>query len=94
VLDICLVPEMRGNGIGSWLLENVVEQAARLAAPVTLHVAVGNPARRLYERIGFRVVTQDPLNLFMEHAAGRNERRQKSSVGVASADQLSNPPTI
>ncbi len=66
VLDISLVPDVRGKGIGRRLLGNVLERAARLAAPVTLHVAVGNPARRLYEHLGFRIVTQDALNLFME----------------------------
>ena len=66
VLDIALVPDARGNGIGRWLLEKVLEEAARLAAPVTLHVGLGNPARRLYERLGFRAVSQDALNLLME----------------------------
>jgi GNAT superfamily N-acetyltransferase len=68
VLDIALVPDARGKGIGRGLLQTVLEQAARLGAPVTLHVALGNPARRLYERLGFRAVTEDALNLFMEHS--------------------------
>jgi len=66
VLDISLVPDARGKGVGGWLLQNVLEEADRLAAPVTLHVAAGNPARRLYERLGFRTVNEDALNLFME----------------------------
>ena len=66
VLDISLVPEVRGKGIGCWLVGKVLDDAAQLEAPVTLHVAVGNPARRLYERLGFRIVSQDALNLFME----------------------------
>jgi GNAT superfamily N-acetyltransferase len=66
VLDVCLVPDMRRKGVGRWLIETVIEKAGRLSAPVTLHVALGNPARRLYERLGFRVVTQDAMNLFME----------------------------
>jgi GNAT superfamily N-acetyltransferase len=66
VIDISLVPEMRGQGVGHRLLASVLDEAGRLGAPVTLHVAVGNPARRLYERLGFRIVKQDELNLFME----------------------------
>ncbi len=66
VLDISLVPEVRAKGIGRSLLEQVFERAGGLAAPVTLHVAVDNPARRLYERLGFRIVSHDALNFFME----------------------------
>ena len=69
VLDISLLPDMRGQGIGRWLLEKVIQQAARLGAPVTLHVAYGNPARRLYERLGFRIINEDAMNFFMERAA-------------------------
>ena len=66
VLDIALLPDARGNGVGRRLLEDVIDRATRLGAPVTLHVAVGSPARRLYERLGFRVVKEDPMNFFME----------------------------
>ena len=69
VLDIALVPEARGKGLGRRLLESVIEQAARLAAPVTLHVTVRNPARHLYERLGFRVISEDAMHVFMERAA-------------------------
>jgi len=66
VLDIALVPEVRGQGLGHRLLDNVIEQAARLGAPVTLHVGVRNRARRLYERLGFRIVAEDAMHVLME----------------------------
>src|SRR5262249_15456922 len=69
LLDISLLPDTRGQGIGRSLLETVLKEAARLDAPVTLHVAVGSRARRLYERLGFRIVTEDVMNLFMERPA-------------------------
>jgi GNAT superfamily N-acetyltransferase len=70
VLDVALVPDVRGQGVGTWLLEKVIDGAARLGAPVTLHVALGSPARRLYERLGFRVVKEDAMNHFMERPPG------------------------
>ena len=72
VLDIALMPDARGNGVGRRLMEDVIERAARLGAPVTLHVAVGSPALRLYERLGFLIVRQDPMNLFMERPATKS----------------------
>lgn len=55
VLDILIAPEWRGRGIGGALLAALLAQAG---CEVALNVAKGNPARRLYERLGFRV-TQD-----------------------------------
>jgi len=66
VLDISLLPEIRGKGLGRRLLANVIDEAAGLGAPVTLHVARRSPARRLYERLGFRIVNEDAMNAFME----------------------------
>jgi ribosomal protein S18 acetylase RimI-like enzyme len=66
VLDIALMPDARGKGIGRRLLEHVIAQASLRGAPVTLHVALQNRARRLYERLGFRIVAEDAMNLFME----------------------------
>jgi GNAT superfamily N-acetyltransferase len=66
ILDIALLPDVRGNGVGRRLLEHVIDNAARLGAPVTLHVAFGNRAQRLYERLGFRPLKHDGMNLFME----------------------------
>jgi len=42
--------DYRGEGIGSSLLRNAIEQCKR---DVALHVEKNNPAKRLYERIGF-----------------------------------------
>ena len=65
VIDISLLPAVRGKGFGRSLLTRVFEEADRLGAPVTLHVAVNNPARRLYDRLGFCYVADDGVNVFM-----------------------------
>jgi ribosomal protein S18 acetylase RimI-like enzyme len=54
VLDIALLPAFRGRGIGTKLLEAILEEARSSLRTVTLHVEQYNPARRLYERLGFR----------------------------------------
>ena len=55
VVDISLLPECRGRGIGAAILREVQRQAAAAGRGVTLHVEASNRARRLYERLGFRL---------------------------------------
>lgn len=53
VVDIALLPEFRGAGVGTRLLEEVLEEAGARGVAVTIHVERHNPATRLYERLGF-----------------------------------------
>ncbi len=53
VVDISLMPPWRGQGLGTALLEDVLDQAKSAGHAVSLHVEERNPARRLYERLGF-----------------------------------------
>lgn len=53
VLDITLLPESRGRGLGSQLLRELMTEADDRATALTVSVEVHNPARHLYERLGF-----------------------------------------
>lgn len=53
LIDISLIPARRGAGIGTAILEDMLDQARALGKSVTLYVEPPNPARRLYERFGF-----------------------------------------
>jgi ribosomal protein S18 acetylase RimI-like enzyme len=46
-----VLPEWQGQGIGTRVVSRVVQEAG--GVPVSLHVLKGNPARALYERLGF-----------------------------------------
>jgi ribosomal protein S18 acetylase RimI-like enzyme len=59
VLDIALVPDARGRGLGDLLLRGVLNRARAGGTRVTLDVEAANPARRLYARLGFREVLAD-----------------------------------
>ena len=61
-----LIETARGRGIGTALVEQVIADAEARAVPVRLGVLEHNPARRLYERLGFRVVHVEPPRLRME----------------------------
>jgi GNAT superfamily N-acetyltransferase len=60
-----LAPRLQGSGIGSGVLRELLEQCDRSGALVRLNVLQGSPARRLYERHGFTVEAEDPVDVFM-----------------------------
>ena len=66
LVDIALLPEFRGRGIGRHLLTNLQHRAKEAGKPLRLTVSTGNPAARLYERCGFRIVQADEMNARME----------------------------
>lgn len=53
VIDISLLPEWRGGGLGTALLRAVQAEAAAEGKMVSLHVDMTNPAQNLYRRLGF-----------------------------------------
>jgi ribosomal protein S18 acetylase RimI-like enzyme len=56
VLDIALLPAWRRLGIGGSCLRQLMAQAQAAGRTVSIYVEAGNPARHLYERLGFRAV--------------------------------------
>lgn len=66
IVDIALLPEFRGRGIGGRLLAPILAEADAAGATVTIHVERANRARRLYERLGFAVVADDHVYLTLE----------------------------
>lgn len=55
IVDVALLPEFRGAGIGTRVLGAVLDEAAARGVSVGLEVDLGNPARGLYEQLGFAV---------------------------------------
>ena len=65
LVDIMVLPELRGKGIGAAAIAQICATAAD--RPVRLEVNLMNSgARRLYERFGFRVTGQDDVQYLME----------------------------
>lgn len=70
LVDISLLPEYRGKGIGGGLIRGLIQHCDQAKLPLRLQVRVNNPALRLYERLGFRKTGEDQMYIQMEKAAG------------------------
>ena len=55
LMDITLVTEHRGRGLGRMLVQQLLDEAEQSRKFVSLHVEKANPAKRLYERLGFKL---------------------------------------
>ena len=66
LVDIALLPEHCGKGLGGALLDAINAEAAALGRTVSLRVEHTNPARRLYESRGFRETERSDIDAAME----------------------------
>jgi ribosomal protein S18 acetylase RimI-like enzyme len=55
-VSIGVNPNVRGQGVGEKLMRALIGEAARRGFGLCLSVRSENPARRLYERLGFREI--------------------------------------
>jgi GNAT superfamily N-acetyltransferase len=66
LMDIALLPECRGQGLGGRVMEALLSEARAAGLPLTIHVERMNRALRFYERLGFRVKEDKGVYLFLE----------------------------
>jgi ribosomal protein S18 acetylase RimI-like enzyme len=66
IVDIALLPEHRGSGVGTSLLSDLLAEADAAGKRVTIHVERFNPALHLSERLGFEVAEDKGAYLFLE----------------------------
>lgn len=69
IMDIALLPAFRGRGIGSGLLRALIAEADAGRRKLSIHVEAGNPARTLYDRLGFRPAGEHGIYVLMERPA-------------------------
>lgn len=66
LIDLALLPEFRRLGIGTTILKDLIAEANEKKLPLNFHVERLNPARRLYERMGFKLKEDKGMHFFME----------------------------
>ncbi len=58
IVDIAVLPAHRGKGLGTQAIAHCQSRCRNLQARLELQVNAANPARRLYERLGFRAMEE------------------------------------
>ncbi|WP_442506559.1 GNAT family N-acetyltransferase [Novipirellula sp. SH528] len=67
IVDIALLPPFRGKGIGRRIMRQILGEADKLHLPVRIHVEHNNPAKHLYDRLGFKKIDDTGVYFLMEH---------------------------
>jgi ribosomal protein S18 acetylase RimI-like enzyme len=63
---VAILPEHQNQGLGSEVVRDVLRSGAERGVPVGLSVLKVNPARKLYERMGFQIIGNDEFRYYME----------------------------
>jgi ribosomal protein S18 acetylase RimI-like enzyme len=66
IMDIAIAPAHRGRGIGTALLAALTDEARASGRKLSIHVEQNNPARGLYERLGFEPAGEHGVYVLME----------------------------
>jgi len=66
VVQLYIAKAFQRRGFATELLKRLLAEARESSLPIRLRVLAVNPAKRLYERLGFVVVESTPERHFME----------------------------
>ena len=78
LLDITLLPQFRGKGIGKHLLQRLIQRSNKVQKKISLHVMASNPALKLYLRLGFVHIKNDGFHYYMEREPGHHSKTSTS----------------
>lgn len=70
IAKIEISPKFQNQGIGTTILEKIIETLQRTEKPVRLQVLKVNPAKKLYKRLGFETVRENETHFIMKRSTG------------------------
>ena len=73
--NIFIIDKFRGNGVGSKVVTDFIDNYKDRTACLTLNVLWNNPAKGLYERLGFKFIRQEDQILRYEFSIGKHKSR-------------------
>jgi ribosomal protein S18 acetylase RimI-like enzyme len=71
IMDIAVAPEFRRRGVGTRLLRELMDEADASGRKLSIHVEQNNPARSLYDRLGFLPAGEHGVYVLMERPPSR-----------------------
>ena len=80
MVDFAILPEWRGQGIGTQVLQQLIHNTATNGAVFSLRVEKNNRALNLYKRLGFTIVSSDEISFEMEW------KPERPAAGVSTSD--------
>ncbi len=66
ILDITILPEERSRGIGTHIIQAILDEGRETRRPVQIYVESFNPSLSLFERLGFTRKEEEGFNLLLE----------------------------
>jgi len=66
ILDIALMPDWRGDGVGTAIIGAIQDYAGGRGKGADIFVERINPAKSLYDRMGFKVIREEEIYLEMD----------------------------
>jgi len=77
--SIEIAPDYQNRGIGTMLVQSLLDEGRSRGVPVELYVLKVNPAQRLYERLGFTIIRETETHHIMSFKPQRVTERSHDS---------------
>ena len=78
LLDITLLYQFRGKGIGTDLLQQLIARSNKTQKMLSLHVEASNPILKLYQRLGFIYIKNNGRHYYMERQPEKSSNPSSS----------------
>ncbi len=69
IVDIVLLPEVRGNGVGTQILETLLAEGKMTGKIIRIYVESFNPSLKLFQRLGFVEAEQHGIHVLLQWSA-------------------------